>query len=293
MHNGHAQIDILLGAYNGHEYLEMQLESLFKQKYTWWKLLVRDDGSSDDTLGILTKWEKQLNGRMTIIKDRLGKLGAMRNFECLMHSSSAPYVAFCDQDDFWHEDKLDVFYSAMESLNTRYGPSVPLLVFGDLEVVNDRLEAISDSFWRYQKIDPGMVSNPFLLSVSNCVTGCATLLNRSAVECALPIRNACMHDWWTALCVARASGKFFIIREPTIKYRQHSNNAVGARNASIKQWIKNGFSYLTRFDKLRKSYMQAKDIGYIKSLPFFLFLKIVVLARRFAMYAFNKYGSSY
>ncbi|WP_262414777.1 hypothetical protein [Paraburkholderia sp. UCT2] len=66
----------------------------------------------------------------------------------------------------------------------------------------------------------------FLLS--NHVPGCAMLVNRAALERALPFPpGVAMHDWWLAMVVA-SFGEIRHVAAPDLKYRQHDGNAVGA-----------------------------------------------------------------
>src|SRR5262245_26477445 len=96
--SGEVSIDILMGTYNGAEFLEQQIESLVTQTCSEWRLLVRDDGSTDATARILQA-VSQAHPRIQIVSDELGRLGAGQNFHHLLGLSTAPYVMFCDQDD--------------------------------------------------------------------------------------------------------------------------------------------------------------------------------------------------
>lgn len=69
---------ILLSTYNGTPYLEDFLTSLEQQTYHNWDLIVRDDGSSDDTLVILQKFSDKIN-KVSILKDKQN-LGAKKVF---------------------------------------------------------------------------------------------------------------------------------------------------------------------------------------------------------------------
>jgi hypothetical protein len=88
--------------------------------------------------------------------------------------------------------------------------------------------------WKLQKINPISGSRLNKLLQKNVVTGCATMINRSLRDLALPFpETALMHDWWLAM-VAAAFGKIAIIPEPTLLYRQHQDNAIGANQVSYR-----------------------------------------------------------
>ena len=77
---------VLLACYNGEDFLSQQLESLRLQTYRDWRLLIRDDGSSDSTLAIIEDFCAR-DSRASLIRDDLGRLGASGNFNALLASA--------------------------------------------------------------------------------------------------------------------------------------------------------------------------------------------------------------
>lgn len=225
------QVDILLAAYQGAEYLEAQLESIFTQTHPYIHLLVRDDGSTDQTMQILQKWEKAYPNKISLIH-RPGHLGIKQNFSFLMEKSQAPYVMFADQDDKWLPQKVEMSLNHIKVLERQYGCHLPLLVHTDLKVVDDQLNEISPSFWSYAGLNPDQISLNRLLP-QNHLTGCTMLMNRALINLALPIpEEAIMHDWWIAL-VACCFGHIQPLHQATILYRQHHQNQVGAKSYGL------------------------------------------------------------
>ena len=109
-------IDILLATCNGALYLPEQLDSLLAQTCRGWRLLVRDDGSSDGTREILENYRSRHPDVIMIIPGEGQNLGACGNFSCLLEQSDAPYIMFCDQDDVWLPDKIEITLTAMREL---------------------------------------------------------------------------------------------------------------------------------------------------------------------------------
>jgi glycosyltransferase involved in cell wall biosynthesis len=222
-------LEILLATYNGLRFVEEQLESILSQTRRDWFLLMRDDGSSDATREHLEAFREQHHDRVHLLKDADRNLGPARNFSRLLEGSSAPHVMLCDQDDVWLPDKLERTLFAMLEAERRLGRGTPILVHTDLRPVNDRLEPIADSFWAYQHLDPARAATFRLNLVQNAVTGCTMMVNRALLEIALPIPDgAIMHDWWLTL-VASAFGMVVQVPHPTVLYRQHGSNSVGAK----------------------------------------------------------------
>ena len=225
-------VTILLATYNGARHLPAQLDSLLAQTYNDWRLLARDDGSTDATPAILADYQVRFPERITIVSGDGRRLGACGNFALLMAAADADYIMFCDQDDVWLPEKVSRTLAAMQDLERSRGTGTPLLVHTDLKVVDERLQPVADSLWRFQYSDPvkGTVLNRLL--VQNCVTGCTVMINRPLRDLALPLpAEAVMHDWWLAL-VAAAFGAIGRVPEATILYRQHRENDTGARQWS-------------------------------------------------------------
>ena len=222
-------IDILLTTFNGEKYISEQIDSIFNQEFRSWRLLIRDDGSSDNTVSIINKYKSTHPDKITIINDFFGNLGTAQSFSHLLQEIKAPYVAFCDQDDVWLPNKLQKQMELMQRVESRLGKHCPILVNSDLCVANKELSLLSSSFWKYQMLDPVRMESFEKLLLQNYVTGCTCLLNRKLVELSMPIPSkAITHDWWIAL-VAIAKGKIINMPDVTVIYRQHDRNDTGAK----------------------------------------------------------------
>jgi len=255
---------ILLATYNGSAFLPEQMESILSQAKGW-KLLVRDDGSGDGTQEIIRNWAAKSTA-ITFIEDGLSRLGARGNFAQLLEiarQKGADYCALSDQDDIWLPSKLAEQLKQMNLLEQKF-PHCPILLHTDLEVVNQNLDSIHPSFMHYQKIRHEN-SNPLnVLLCQNFVTGSTTMINQPLMDMALPIpQEALMHDWWLALCAA-AFGKLEYYSQSLVKYRQHENNAIGAKNMlRLLNPLKNHWAshWSSGCDNLSASILQARALA--------------------------------
>ena len=104
------KVNILLPTYNGEKYLSQQLDSLLLQTYPNISITIRDDGSSDRTLSIISEYQSAYPDRIIIIDNpTMTNLGYMQNFWTLLKSSNdSQYYAFCDQDDVWNSNKIEL-----------------------------------------------------------------------------------------------------------------------------------------------------------------------------------------
>jgi glycosyltransferase involved in cell wall biosynthesis len=230
------QIDILLSTYNGSKYIQELILSITRQTYRNWKLFIRDDGSTDGTVNIIQQFVMQFPNKIIIIDDHNNNLGPSQSFSKMMEYSNANFIMFCDQDDIWLSNKVEVTIEKMLRLERAF-PNKLLLVHTDLTVVDRDLQVISKSFWNYQKLNPSYKYLNNLLT-QNVVTGCTMMINKRLKELAHPIPDkAIMHDWWIALVASIDSGIYHINTSP-ILYRQHGENDVGAKRYSLKYFIK-------------------------------------------------------
>lgn len=223
---------IVLATYNGAAYLGEFLDSLRRQSVAEWHLLVRDDGSTDATPEILARAAVE-DARISLMGDVPDRLGVTANFGVLLEHARerhARYVFLADQDDVWLPHKLEKQLALMRQAEASASPETPLLVHADLSLVDRNLRVIHRSHSRCTGLgrDRTCHSPLRILLTNNFVTGCTALLNRPLLDAALPFPpSAVLHDWWIALCAA-ALGEIHYLAEPTVLYRQHGSNVVGA-----------------------------------------------------------------
>lgn len=242
-------VDILLATFNGEKHLTEQLRSLFDQSCQTFNLLIRDDGSTDGTLGIIESFTRNYPGRISLFTDGL-RLGPKASFSALMQLSTAPYAMFCDQDDIWMTEKIALSLKQMQKLEQNAPLNAPLLVHSDLIVMDEKGAVLSPSFWKYANLTPYTSVNRLL--TQNVVTGCAVIMNRALCKLAAPVPDsAFMHDWWVAL-VASLRGQIAAIPEPTIYYRQHTQNAVGAKKFGSLKHIRERLFHLNQDDGVKR-----------------------------------------
>lgn len=228
-----ATVQILLATYNGEQYIATQLESLLVQDYADFEVLVSDDCSTDDTLAIVRRYAA-IDSRIRVVDNAVRHGNARDNFFSLLERATAPYVAFCDQDDLWLPDKIAVEMAKMRRLEEMYGADVPLLVFSDLAVVREDLSIVSPTFVTYSGASPRRLSLANLLA-QNVAAGCSIIANRALYHDTLRLPEdkeaVGMHDWWLML-IAASFGHIDYVDQPTLLYRQHNDNSVGATSGS-------------------------------------------------------------
>lgn len=209
-------IVVLLATYNGEKYLVDFLESLCGQSEKNFKVIVRDDGSTDGTLHILESYQDKLQIE---IMESVKRLGPAFSFLELLKccGDQFDFYFFADQDDYWHASKIERAIDKLVPCKDEVG-----LYCSQLEYVDENLVHIN-----YSRI-PEKISFENAL-VENIATGCTVAINDAARQLIIdnPPKQLIMHDWWFYI-VASAFGKVIYDPFPSIKYRQHGNNTIGA-----------------------------------------------------------------
>ena len=233
------KIAIVLAAFNGDKYIEEQIESLQAQTYPHWELFVSDDLSTDDTLSIVRRLSDN-DPRITVLESDVNR-GVTLNFlnalDRIYRLDRFAYFMFCDQDDIWLPNKIELTYQRMKEEEKE---SDVVLVHTDLIVVDESACTVkSESFQRYaglKHIDgnvlPRLLAQPF-------VFGCTAMMNRELVRRMYPIPgDVYAHDSWASL-IAAAAGTMAYLNIPTIRYRQHMQNVSGgAAEKSLRRRIR-------------------------------------------------------
>jgi glycosyltransferase involved in cell wall biosynthesis len=256
---------ILLSSYNGERYIAEQINSIRRQSYTDWALIVRDDGSSDATVSIVRALAEQ-DPRISVLQDSKGNLGPAASFGALlMHAKEIKpgYIALSDQDDVWLPTKLARELDRLRDQEAASGVAFPLLIHSDLAVVREDLTLLHRSFLQYQGLrHQAQLPLPVLL-IQNFVTGSTVVFNRALLEYAVPFPRVIMHDWWLALCAA-AFGRLLYLPEPTVLYRQHADNAQGSqgRQAGVVRALRQPVAWWTDSSAmLTRAVDQARELG--------------------------------
>lgn len=261
-------INILLATYNGEKYLSEQLDSIVNQTYKDWKLIIHDDGSSDGTIKVIEVYVAKYPEKIVFIDDNVKTGGAKNNFLHLMKFATEPYIMFCDQDDLWLQNKIQLTYDIMVKNELKYG-DIPLLVHTDLKIVDSRLNLISSSMVSYQKLKPENGNNIVCLAIENCITGCTMMINKKLLNESLRMpQEAMMHDWWIGLMALKNKGIIKFLPMATILYRQHAINTIGAKEATFIYYIQKLLhlnSLLMGYYLISKQYQAAEiKINYFK-----------------------------
>ena len=247
------KVVVLLSTYNGEKYLQEQLESIYNQTYSNIEILVRDDGSKDNTKNILQNAKQQNNVKL-IMGENVGFVNSF--FELLKQAPLADYYAFADQDDVWEKEKIQ---RAVETLEKNKNQTIPIMYYTNYDFYDENMEFVLHSKKRNK--------THFLNSLVECVNiGTATLMNEQARKKMLqyiPTNNCLGHDWWLYI-ICSAFGEVIYDDLPQVKHRMHRNNTSRCGESVLEKYIRRIKILLgdNHFKKLNKQIEEIKKCFY-------------------------------
>ena len=247
------KVNIVLSTYNGAKFLAEQLESIQKQTFTDWQLLIRDDGSTDETPQIIQQFATSDKRIKFINADNRENFGVIKNFFTLVKFELADYYFFSDQDDVWLPNKMATMLDEAQ----KYDQAKPLMVYMDLSVVDQNLVVTQPSMIQSQSHHANTTLLPEL--TENTVTGGVSMINQALASRWQSTEQIIMHDWYLAL-LATAIGELVYIDQPGELYRQHENNVLGARTLRkrLKKWLNPMQAVYKYWDLIFNSQIQAR-----------------------------------
>lgn len=221
-------VQVLLSCYNGEKYVAEQIESIMNQKGVNVKLLIRDDGSTDNTCQIVKKYADNESN----IQFYKGKnIGVQKSFFQLLNQVDVQmdYYAFADQDDFWLEEKLQ---RAITCLELCEDSDKPLLYASKVIYADETLENLEQFSYEVKRVPS--FGNALL---ENICIGCTEVFNGKLRYIAAnhQPQSDILHDWWFYM-TASCFGTVFFDEEAYIYYRQHQNNQIGMNNKWLGRW---------------------------------------------------------
>lgn len=237
----HKRIAILMCTFNGEAHLEEQLESIRQQSFQHIDIWVSDDGSNDNTISILEDFKQRWpKGRFEVLSGP--QQGFATNFLSLVCNSEimADFYAYSDQDDIWELDKLS---RAMHQIEQH--SQTPALYCSRTSLIAECGKPLKRKSPRFHRLPS--FQNALVQSLAG---GNTMVFNQAARQIVMQagMQKIISHDWWTYMLISGVGGNVFYDPAPLVRYRQHSDNQIGAnigplaRVKRLKMLLKGSFS---------------------------------------------------
>lgn len=227
-------IAILLSTYNGADYIGKQIDSLLSQTYQDFTIYIRDDGSNDGTIGIIDSFVNKFPDKVKHVDQNGDNLGVGQSFMWLLEHAMADYYMYCDQDDVWLPEKVELTLKKIQEIDKTGHAEMPCCAFTDAIIVDGQLNHLYDSLWKSNYRNPEDAKDVYRYAVyRQAALGCTMIFNNGARRYALqnkqfPFRRG-QHDRFVVYLCA-VFGKVTYLDKPLIKYRQHGKNVTSYIN---------------------------------------------------------------
>lgn len=266
-------VTVLLSTYNGQQYLKEQLDCIMAQTYNGTiTVLIRDDGSSDSTAGIVSAVLQQENRRIQFVEK--ANVGPQRSFlELIRIAPLSDFYFFADQDDVWDTDKIEAAVEAMSGEG------------GAVCYCSNFRHTLTDlTVYEEEALKKAPVFTPLQIIFYNQIPGCVMGFNRELMVLLQKLRlsSVMMHDSMV-LSLAAACGKVIYDPAPRICHRIHGGNVVGHGHKKIipHKWIAEKLKLLLQKEDYDLSQMAAQFLEVAKDQIHPEFLQDLILLRDF------------
>ena len=234
-------VSICIATYNGEKYIQQQLDSILPFLTEIDEILISDDNSNDNTINLINQYK---DNRIKIFYNNFRN--STLNFEFLLNKTNGDIIFLCDQDDIWLPNKIPLFKKLLIS---QYD-----LVLSDCSIVDNNLNVLTKSFFKWNNSQQGFYNN----ILRNSYMGCCIAFNKKVLKNILPFptkisKFSVVHDYWIGM-IAEKYYKIYYLESITLLHRKHDNNAsntaLGTSSLTFYKKIKLRFTIL--FYLLRK-----------------------------------------
>lgn len=245
------KVAVIMSTYNGEKFVAEQIESILDQTYSNIEIVIRDDGSKDNTVNILKEYSKKYNN----IKLYEGEnIGFIKSFFELLKLAEADYYAYADQDDVWLPNKIKLAVKSLEKLdNTK-----PNMAFGNSDYYDENMKFLSKG--------PRNKKYNFLTALFSCVTqGMTMTVNKKTRDMIVEnMPKSCFfHDWWTYL-LCMGLGNVAYNDDTVVKYRRRKENATSEGQGYIRLliWRIKNLLFKDGMSDIKQQMINFKDYYY-------------------------------
>jgi glycosyltransferase involved in cell wall biosynthesis len=213
-------ISVCIPTYNGEKYIQEQLESILKQLSYSDEIIISDDGSSDNTLAIISAindprikviMHEKIKSKGNKTEKNIGLVS--NNLQNALRHAKGDVIYLSDQDDIWMEGRVS------KTLPLFHGEeaNAAKVVICDCTVIDSNRGVLIKSYFSCVKPTDSVLNviykNPYL--------GCCMCFNKELLGKIFPFPDRSVgHDLWIGL-IAKIYGTVIFIKEPLVLYRRH------------------------------------------------------------------------
>lgn len=209
-------VSVAMAVYNGERFLRAQLDSILRQTYQDFEIVICDDCSTDGSVMVIEEYAAK-EPRVRLHKNEVN-LGYIKNFETAVKLCQGDYVAFCDQDDIWSENHIELLLKAIGDKDLACGRT--LRFENDSDITSGNLTDISFHY------TPKSEKELFLHSFCDkCIfIGNTMLFTKRFFDDGRLFPFPLAHDYWLGVCAFAAKNGFVQIDDVVTYWRVHKSN---------------------------------------------------------------------
>jgi glycosyltransferase involved in cell wall biosynthesis len=257
------KISVAFIVYNGARYIRTQLDSILAQTHKVDEIIVCDDTSSDNTKEILEEYKKSYPVLFFLHYNKQN-LGPTKNIEKAIQACTGDIILLADQDDYWETNKVETIVKWFEQNLTMNGVFTSGSLMNSVEILDNKYGLWDIMSFPYKAKKNNNDLKLYINTVENSVTG-ATLAIRNNLpflKKPFPHIKHLVHDRWLAINLAETNS-LGILNEKLIRYRIHSDQAIGGKTENIEKYIELNANLLEGGLNLNNSIASFKDLRYI------------------------------
>ncbi len=211
-------VSVVIATYNGEVFLKQQLDSIINQTYKHLEIIIVDDCSTDNTTALVKEYQQHNSNIKLFINEK--NLGYVKNFEKGMLLASGEFIAPCDQDDIWCDDKIATLIAQKGNHE---------IVYGNSELIDDNGKSLNKKLSEVKHFES--FNDCLNYTIGNTVPGHGMLIDKDVIQRCIPFPTMIPHDFWIGF-VATCKGEIKYIDKVLVQYRQHTANVFGAVKVS-------------------------------------------------------------
>ena len=244
-------VSVIMPAYNAEKYIAESIESVIAQTYTNWELIVVDDGSMDNTSGIV-KALSAIDSRIKYIYQPNQQMGKARNTG--LQNCNGTLVAFLDSDDIWVSDKLEIQVACI--INRQVD-----LVFSNGYVFSESVDQVEYEYKTLCGEISGKLAQRELMR-HNFIPIPSVLAFKSAIAEVggfneeISIHNVADYQLWLKLLLG--GFRFFGLEDKLFFYRKHNSQSTHSDPYSFEAVLNMYENHLKAPASMKKEVRRAK-----------------------------------
>lgn len=223
-------VSIITPCYNGSKYVYQTIESVLKQTYSNWEMIIIDDGSKDNSVEVISKYVEQDN-RIRLIQQPNGGSANARNNGIRL--AEGQYIALLDSDDIWAPTFLESQIRFMKEKNT-------FLVYGSYNRINENSELILKPYICKKSVT---YKDMLWTNYIGCLTGLYDISKYGKVYLREELKSV-RDDYAYWLDIMKLCGIAYGNQEVLSSYRVMQSTTTGNKKKLIKKHFKFYREYL-------------------------------------------------